>query len=97
MTMTTTFKSSFKTSLMTICAAAAALGLAALPAQAAERQEQATAKIVKRNGVTLYCVKADMTGTLIAKEICLSEAQWNQRGVSLTRLETPQFLAANLR
>lgn len=75
-----------------IVAAAAITAAASAPAFA---ETSAKAKMIERNGKTLYCVKDEMTGSRMAKQVCLTKEEWAQRGVTVNSPKNDAALAAN--
>jgi Spy/CpxP family protein refolding chaperone len=75
-----------------IVAAAAITATASAPAFA---ETSAKAKMIERNGKTFYCVKNEMTGSRMAKQVCLTKEEWSQRGVTVAAAKNDAALAAN--
>lgn len=76
-----------------LVAAAAAFGLAGVPAGAgaapAEKQEAADAGSsanragAKPRPATKFCLIEEMTGSRLGKKTCLTRAEWKARGVEI--------------
>jgi tellurite resistance protein len=80
--------SKFATALV---AAAATLAVAT-PSFAVETK----AKIIQRNGETLYCVKAsESTGSRVPQKVCRTQAEWAASGAQVKPKAEGERLAAN--
>ena len=63
----------------------------AAPAQGAKMQ----AKIIQKNGETLYCVKQTTTGSRLPQKTCLTKEQWQERGANIAAVGQDHKLASN--
>lgn len=80
--------------LATILAAAAATLAIASPSFAADKEYKA--RVVERNGQTLYCVKAPAaTGSNIVQRVCRTQEEWAAAGAKVVPTEKSGRLAAN--
>ena len=80
--------------VIALAAAAATLAVAS-PSFAAEKAHKA--KVIQRNGETLYCVKVDSpaTGTNIPQRVCRTQAEWAANNAKVLPKTSSERLAAN--
>jgi|GEM_PF-5198069 len=71
----------FSTTRIIAAVAAAGLMTIAAPALAApSADKQIKAKVIQKNGMTLYCVKDVTTGTRVPRRICMTPQEWSHAG-----------------
>ena len=73
-----------------LIAATAILGVSG-PALAAKQQ----AKVIQKNGQTLYCVSEKSTDALIPTRTCLTKEEWEARGAKVASAKPAPVLASN--
>lgn len=52
------------------------------------------AKVVQKNGKTLYCVQSTITGSTLPHRTCLTKQEWEQRGAVIAKSKEDYQLAA---
>jgi hypothetical protein len=77
----------------TLIASAAGILAVATPSFAAE-SHQTGAKIIKKNGQTLYCVTTKTTGSRIPEATCLTREEWAERGATIKPAKADAVLAS---
>lgn len=78
-----------------IIAAATAFAFT-VPAMAAPVQgSPMKAKIIQKNGETLYCVKETTIGSRVPNRTCLTKQEWELRGSIVAAAKSDHKLAAN--
>jgi len=81
--------------LIAVATAATAIAFTA-PAMAAPVQGSTMkAKIIQRNGETLYCVKETVTGSRVPNRTCLTKQEWELRGSIVAAATSDHRLASN--
>jgi|GEM_PF-2818475 len=76
----------------TTAIAAAAIVAISGPAFAAG---QLDAKVIEKNGKTLYCVKERTTDSLVPVRTCLTKGEWEARGSKVASAKKAPVLASN--
>lgn len=83
-----------KTAAM-IATATAAFALAVPAVAAPVHGSTMKARIIHKNGETLYCVKEMTTGSRLPNRTCLTREEWELRGSIVAAARSDHKLAAN--
>jgi len=81
--------------LTTAIIAAVAFAFTAPAVAAPVQGSTMKAKIIHKNGETLYCVKETTTGSRVPNRTCLTKQEWELRGSTVAAAKSDHKLAAN--